>query len=109
FTVKDVKINGESVELKQTYTSSDDGIETRSNLLNTWVGELPVDARIAAGTLEDSTPVALDAAAFASVTSIEVFFTLEAATVFKTPSLRPVPEEATAYIMYADEAWAAQY
>ena len=109
FTVKDVKINGESVELKQTYTSSDDGIETRSNLLNTWVGELPVDARIATGTLEDSTPVALDAAAFASVTSIEVFFTLEAATVFKTPSLRPVPEEATAYIMYADEAWAAQY
>jgi hypothetical protein len=109
FTVKDVKINGVSVPLGQPYTSSDDKIETRSNLYNVWVGDLPDDARIAAGDINSSSAVVIAEDAFASVTTIEVFFTLEEATVFKTPSLKPVPEEATAYIMYADEAWAAQY
>lgn len=110
FTVKEVKVNGEPVALAQTYTSSDDEVETRTNIYNEWVGELPVDARIASGSIADSTPKAVDPAAFASVQTVEVSFTMEPATVTNAPAApAPVPTEATAYVMYADEAWAAQY
>ncbi len=111
FTVKEVKVNGEPVALAQPYTSSDDEVETRSNLYNEWVGELPPDARIASGNIQDSTPKAVDPSAFEAVKSIEVAFTMEPATVTNAPAGPAfVPTEATAYIMFADEAWgAAQY
>lgn len=109
FTVNEVKVNGQALALGQPYTSSDDKVETRSNLINNWVGELPPDARIAKGNIEDSKPVVLDAADFASVVTLEVTFTMESATVYKTAALRPIPTEATGYLMFADEAWAQQY
>ena len=112
FTVKEVKVNGEPVALGQPYTSSDDKVETRSNLYNEWVGEVPEDARIASGDMALSTPKAVDPAAFAAVDKVEVSFTVEPATVFNAPAEVaevPAPTEATAYIMYADESWTAQY
>ena len=38
--IDSLKINGEEVELAATYTSSDNGIDTRTNLYNEWVGEI---------------------------------------------------------------------
>ena len=53
--VKEVKVNGEAVELGKGYTSSDNGIEMRSNLHNPWVdaAALPPDARRADGAAGD--------------------------------------------------------
>jgi hypothetical protein len=72
--VKEVKVNGEAIELGKGYTSSDDKIEMRSNLFNEWVTELPSDARRADGDLEGAAPVVVDPAAFTDVKSIEATF-----------------------------------
>ena len=73
--VKEVKINGEAVELGKGYTSSDDGTEMRSNLYNEWVGEtLPKDARRADGNLEGATATPVAKEAFANMQSLEVTF-----------------------------------
>ena len=88
-----IRINGEAVELKKGYTSSDDGKETRMNIYNEWVSDVPADARRADQDLTDAAPVIVDKEAFASVSSMEVDFTFQ-----------PL----TAYLMYADGAWAMQ-
>jgi len=72
--VTDIKVNGESIEVGKGYTSSDDGVTTRENIYNTWVNELPADARRADGDLEGASWVIVDAEAFAAVKSIEVTF-----------------------------------
>lgn len=94
--INEIRVNGEAVEFKKGYTSSDDGITTRMNIYNEWVTELPADARSFDGTTEDAAPVIVDKEAFASVSKVEVDFTL-------------VPVTDTAYLMYADAAWAKQY
>ena len=94
--LNEIRINGEAIEAKKGYTSSDDGITTRMNLYNEWVAELPADARSFDGTIEDAAPVIVDKEAFASVSKVEVDFTL-------------VPVTDTAYLMYADAAWGYQY
>jgi len=94
--LNEIRINGEAIEVKKGYTSSDDGITTRMNLYNEWVSELPSDARSFDGTTEDAAPVIVDKEAFASVSKVEVDFTL-------------VPVTDTAYLMYADSAWGYQY
>ena len=74
--VKEVKINGEAVELGKGYTSSDNGIEMRSNLHNPWVEDtaLPEDARRADGDLTGASAQIVALEAFAGATSIEVTF-----------------------------------
>ena len=74
--VKEVKVNGEAIETGKGYTSSDNGIEMRSNLHNPWVdaASLPVDARRADGNLEGATAQIVPLEAFAGATSIEVTF-----------------------------------
>ena len=94
--INELRVNGEPVELKKGYTSSDDGITTRMNIYNEWVSEVPADARSFDGTLEDASPVILDREAFAAVKTVEIDF-----------SLLPVTD--TAYLMYADSSWAHQY
>ena len=72
--VKEVKVNGEAIELGKGYTSSDDGIEMRCNLYNEWVGELPSDARRADGDLEGASAIIVPMDAFQDVKSIEATF-----------------------------------
>ena len=36
----EIRVNGQPIEAKKGYTSSDDGIITRSNIYNEWVSEL---------------------------------------------------------------------
>ena len=95
--LKEIRVNGEAIETKKGYTSSDDGITTRMNLYNEWVSELPADARSFDGKIDDASPIIVDKEAFASVSSVEVDFVLHEFGVDN------------AYIMYADGAWAKQY
>ena len=88
-----LKINGEEVEFAKGYTSSDDGITTRMNIYNEWVSSLPDDARSYDGDISESMPVIIGNDV-TGVTSIEATFNYA------------VP---TAYLMFADTAWANQY
>ncbi len=72
--ITEIKVNGEPIEIGKGYTSSDNGIETRENIYNEWVSELPADARRADGNLEGAAPVIVDKEAFAAFKSIEVTF-----------------------------------
>lgn len=94
--VKSIKINGEEVAFTKGYTSSDDGITTRLNIYNEWVTELPSDARSFDGDIAESKAVIVDKAAFASVKTIEISFTLH-------------ENEDEAFLMYADSSWTYQY
>lgn len=94
-TVDKVVINGEEVTCGTAYTSSDDGRETRANLFNEWVTDLPEDARTAAGSLKDATPTPLTKEQLTDVATMEVTFTLSPYT--------------TASINYVDGSWNVQY
>ncbi len=91
-----IRVNGADVAFTKGYTSSDDQICTRMNIYNEWVTDLPEDAHSFDGTVEGASPIIVSKDDFASVTSVEVDF-----------SLMPVTD--TAYIMYADAGWVKQY
>ena len=92
-----IRVNGEEIAFEKGYTSSDDGVETRMNIYNEWVSEVPKDARSFDGKTDDAKPVIVDKELFAAVKTIEIDFILHQYGVD------------TAYIMYADGAWANQY
>ncbi|MFA5675962.1 MAG: hypothetical protein WDA65_05490 [Christensenellales bacterium] len=94
--ISDIKVNGESIEFSKGYTSSDDGITTRMNIYNEWVGELPADARSFDAGVEDAGWITVDKEIFASVQKVEVTFE------YSMPAVN-------AYIMYADGGWTYQY
>ncbi len=95
--IKAIRVNGEAIAFTKGYTSSDDGVETRMNVYNEWVSELPADARSFDGSLEGASWIIVDKEAFAAVKSVEIDFTLHQYALD------------TGYIMYADAAWAKQY
>ena len=74
--LKAIRVNGEEIEIKKGYTSSDDGKVTRLNIYNEWVSELPSDARSFDGSLQDAAPIIVDKEAFAAVKSVEADFVL---------------------------------
>ncbi len=87
-TVNEIRVDGEAVELTaKAYTSSDDGINTRANLINRWTSKPSPDARSVDGPLYDSNGEPLDICAeyspkivgdeaFASWTNVEVDITI---------------------------------
>lgn len=72
--IESIKINGKEIEFKKGYTSSDNGKETRMNIFNEWVGELPADARSYDKNLDGASWIIVDSAAFASVETMEIEF-----------------------------------
>lgn len=94
-TIDKVEINGAEVTIGTPYTSSDDGKETRSNLFNSWVSELPADARTASGSLEGATPTPLTAEQLTDVETMYVTFTISPYT--------------TASINYVNGDWSVSY
>lgn len=77
-TIDSVKINGEEVALTGTpYTSSDDGVATRTNLYNAWVSDATTvdNARTADGSADGITPTPVDGS-ITNINTIEVTFTL---------------------------------
>jgi len=97
------KVNGEEVVLGKTYTSSDDGITTRTNLHNEWVGEEIKEGRTADGTT-GVTARPFDVGLYDQITTIEITFTLMAGMELGTA----IPDEALAYICFASNDWAVQ-
>ena len=91
--LNEIRVNGEKIETGVGYTSSDDGKETRMNLYNEWVAELPSDARVFDGNIAEAKPVVVSKDAFASVKTVEIDF-----SVLATPLDH-------AYIMYANADW----
>ncbi len=87
-TIDSIKVDGNEIEMSaKNYTSSDDGIETRTNIYNTWVTTPSDDARCIDGPLYDEDGDALDIckdysaqlidpAAFSQWTTVEVNFTI---------------------------------
>ena len=87
-TVDSIKVDGNEIEMKgKNYTSSDDGVETRTNLYNAYVAEPSKDGRSVDGPLYDPdgnaleicadyTPNVVDPADFAAWTKVEVTFTI---------------------------------
>ena len=73
---KEAKLFGEVVEVAKGYTSSDDQIETRMNLYNEWVTELPTDLSVRSwdGTTEGAAPIIIAKDALSEVSSIEITF-----------------------------------
>ena len=94
-TVNKVEINGKEVAIGAAYTSSDDGKETRSNLYNAWVGEIPADARTAAGSIEGVTATPMTTEQLTDVQTMYVTFTISPYT--------------TASINYTDGSWGVSY
>ena len=77
-TIDSVKINGEEIALTGTpYTSSDDGVATRTNLYNAWVSDVTTveSARTADGSADGITPTPVDGT-ITNINTIEVTFTL---------------------------------
>lgn len=73
-TIDEIKINGEAVEnIAEGYTTSDDQLCTRVNLVNQWVSAPPEDARIAGGDLSKASPTILDYAG--KINTLEITFT----------------------------------
>lgn len=79
--IDSVKVNGEDIEVGTTYTSSDDGVATRTNLYNTWVTDV-TEGRTADGSSDGvtATPVAGDT--LTNIETIEVTFTLQEGVAF---------------------------
>ncbi len=74
-TIKQVLINGEEYKLHgRNYTSSDDGLCTRTNLYNEWVSKVPDDARTAAGGLNGCKPSIFDQSDLGSIETLEITF-----------------------------------
>ena len=95
--INEIRVNGKAIEAKKGYTSSDEGIVTRMNIFNEWVGELPADARSWDGETADASWIIVNKDDFASIESFEVDFTYMKNGID------------TAYIMYADGNWAQSY
>ncbi|MBQ6181797.1 MAG: hypothetical protein IJK31_08970 [Ruminococcus sp.] len=80
-TIDAIRVDGNEITMKsKNYTSSDDGVELRSNIYNTWVGGIPDDAVSVNGkvAVDDSSysPCIVDAGDFKEWTKVEVDFTV---------------------------------
>lgn len=87
-TVDSIKVDGKEIELKaKNYTSSDDGVELRTNIFNSYVPKPSNDARSVEGNLYDEDGNAadfcenysaqiVDTANFSQWTTVEVTFTI---------------------------------
>lgn len=101
-TIDSVKINGEEVEVGATYTSSDDGVATRTNLYNSWVTAVE-EGRTADGEIGDATATPIDGTACTDIETIEVTFTLGEGVAFgDTKEKIDTSKGFTAFLMFAD-------
>ena len=70
-----IKVNGEDYPLTADYyTTADDKVCTRVNLINEWVDKLPDEARRADGDLSNASPVIIDKDTFVGIETLEITF-----------------------------------
>ncbi len=113
--IDSVKINGSEVELGRTYTSSDNGTDTRTNIYNAWANDIP-SGRTADGDKTDCTATPLAGDTIKDIKTIEVTFTLGdgieafANTIAAPVAAKELPAEGTtSYLSMADSAFQVQY
>ncbi len=87
-TVNEIRVDGKAINMtSKPYTSSDDGIDTKSNIINRWTSKPSTDARTADGALYDAngnpleickeySPLVAADENFAAWTTIEIDFTI---------------------------------
>src|SRR5690625_1003077 len=93
--ITSVKVDGEEIELEtDTYTSSDDEVETRTNLYNVWVSKV-TEGRTPYGSLAGVSPTPLNPEDIYGMDTLEITFTLEDG----------VDETPIAYLQFADKSW----
>jgi hypothetical protein len=102
--IDSVKINGAEVDVNAyTYTSSDNGVDTRVNLYNEWVNVVEEGRTLSAGDEANVTPTPISKEV-GEVSSIEVTFTLMengVPFVLVEEEYTP-PSEFTAFMMFQD-------
>jgi len=110
YDITEILVDGAPVEIAKGYTSSDDSVESRSNIYNEWVSELPADARTGDGDLTDCSPV-LFAANEATITEITVKFTVTFVALEEAVEESKVAEsgEYAAFLMIADDEWSGAW
>lgn len=78
--IKQFLVDGEEIKLKAIpYTTADDGICTRVNIVNNWVSEIPEDARIPYGYLMGASAVIVDESVFTDIHDLTIVFELKEA------------------------------
>lgn len=105
--IDSVKINGEEVVLGNTYTSSDNKLDTRTNLYNSWVAEVE-EGRTNGLELSEVTPIPVDGANITNIETVEVTFTLmEGEPMVAEEEVYVMPTEFNAFMMFSDtsDAW----
>lgn len=109
-TIDSIVINGEEATYGKTYTSSDDGVATRTNLYNEWV-ETIEEGRTADGDATDVTALPLDKTPYTEVKTVEVTFTLgEGVVTWEKEAAEEeeyvMPESFNAFMMFSDTSGA---
>lgn len=81
--IDSILVDGAEIPMTaKNYTNSDDTVELRSNIYNTWVNELPSDARSEEGLISeldsnaDYAPVIINPSDFRTWKNVEVHFTV---------------------------------
>ena len=78
--LKQFLVDGEEVKLKAIpYTTSDDGICTRVNIINNWVTEVPEDARLPYGYMAAASAAIVDESVFTDIHNLTIVFELKEA------------------------------
>lgn len=78
--LKQFLVDGEEVKLKAIpYTTSDDGICTRVNIINNWVTEIPEDARLPYGYMAAASAAIVDESVFTDIHNLTIVFELKEA------------------------------
>ncbi len=110
YDITEIDIDGAPIEIGKSYTSSDDSVESRSNIYNEWVSVLPDDARTGDGDLTDCSPILFDATGL-TATEMVVKFTVSFVQLKAAEEESKVSEtgEYTAFLMIADDEWAGSW
>jgi len=106
--IDSMMINGQAVELGNTYTSSDNDLDTRTNLFNQWV-ETVENGRTNGLDLSEVTAVPLAGADYVDIETVEVTFTLiEGEPVVEEVAEEEyvMPTEFNAFMMFSDTSGA---
>ena len=100
--IDEIKINGVVYDFGETYTSSDNGIDTRTNLYNQWT-DVPALARMAEDAdPEKVSPTPIDPDDLIDLVTIEVTFTIIPGVPIEEEY--EMPDSFHAFMMFADQS-----
>lgn len=100
--IDEIKINGVVYDFGETYTSSDNGIDTRTNLFNEWT-DVPALARMAEDAdPEKVSPTPIDPDDLIDLVTIEVTFTIIPGVPIEEEY--EMPDSFHAFMMFADQS-----